>query len=62
MSTIEPVEEFYESPSKWGERHEVTRQTVYNLIAKGMPSVKIGSARRIPVNAAHAWLMERGAR
>lgn len=62
MSTVEPVEEFYEPPGKWGERYHLTRQTVYNLIAQGMPSIKIGRSRRIPVNAAHAWLMERGAR
>lgn len=35
---------------------DCSRQFVYKLLSQGMPSVKIGRARRIRLSDAEAWL------
>jgi excisionase family DNA binding protein len=36
------------------------RTKVYDLIEReGLPSIKLGTARRVPVKALHAWLDQR---
>ena len=35
---------------------KVSRATMYRLMAKGLPSVKVGSARRFLWRAVEAWL------
>lgn len=59
MSSNPEPDEFYEGPDQWAARYDLSRPMVYKLMAQGVPSIKIGRARRIPVYAAHAWLMER---
>ena len=34
----------------------VSRATIYRLINEGLPSVKIGHARRFPWSAVEAWV------
>ena len=39
------------------------RTKVYDLIEReGLPSIKLGTARRVPVKALHAWLDQREGR
>lgn len=52
--------EFYEPPEPWGERYAITRGMVYKLLAAGLPSIKVGRARRIPVRAADEWMRANG--
>lgn len=37
-------------------RWSVTRAHIYNLMARDLPSVKVGRCRRIRVGDAEAWL------
>lgn len=38
----------------------VCRQTVYNFIYReGLPSIRVGSMRRVHPESLHAWLKER---
>ena len=37
---------------------EISRSTVYRLMAKGMPSIKVGSVHRFPMEQVLAWLEE----
>lgn len=37
-------------------RYGVTRQTIYNLMKRGMPSLRLGSARRFRLADVDAWL------
>jgi excisionase family DNA binding protein len=35
----------------------LSRSTLYELLARGeLASIKVGAARRIPVDALHAWI------
>lgn len=38
------------------ERYGICRATVYNLLAQGLPSIKVGRARRFDVARTDAWL------
>lgn len=39
---------------------ELGRTKVYDLIEReGLPSIKLGTARRVPVKALQAWLAQR---
>ena len=35
---------------------EISRSTVYRLMAKGMPSIMVGSVHRFPMEAVIRWL------
>jgi len=37
---------------------EISRSTVYRLMAKGMPSIKVGSVHRFPMEQVLTWLEE----
>ena len=38
---------------------EISRSTVYRLMAKGMPNIMVGSIHRFPVNQVVTWLEAR---
>ena len=50
--------EHYISTAGLMEVLEISRSTVYRLMAKGMPSIKVGSVHRFPVDQVLAWLEE----
>ena len=35
---------------------EISRSTVYRLMAKGMPNIKVGSVNRFPIDQVLMWL------
>jgi len=35
---------------------EISRSTVYRLMAKGMPNIRVGAMHRFPVNQVVGWL------
>ena len=35
---------------------EISRSTVYRLMAKGMPNIKVGSVHRFPIDQVLMWL------
>ena len=37
---------------------EISRSTVYRLMAKGMPNIKVGSVHRFPIDQVLTWLKE----
>ena len=37
---------------------EISRSTVYRLMAKGMPNIKVGSVHRFPIEQVLSWLEE----
>ena len=37
---------------------EISRSTVYRLMAKGMPNIKVGSVHRFPIEQVLTWLKE----
>jgi excisionase family DNA binding protein len=37
---------------------EISRSTVYRLMAKGMPNIKVGSVHRFPIEQVLKWLKE----
>jgi excisionase family DNA binding protein len=37
---------------------EISRSTVYRLMAKGMPNIMVGSVHRFPIDQVLAWLEE----
>ena len=37
---------------------EISRSTVYRLMGKGMPSIKVGSVHRFPIEQVLTWLKE----
>lgn len=39
------------------ERYGVCRAHIYNLMARGMPSLKVGAARRFRPSEVDAWLL-----
>lgn len=49
-----------ERPERFAQRIDQSRAQVYRYLAEGMPSIKLGSARRIDPVEAIAWLRERG--
>lgn len=52
--------EFYEGPEQWGQRWQFSRGMVYKLLERGLPSIKVGRSRRIPVLAADRWMRAHG--
>jgi len=50
--------EHYISTTGLMEVLEISRSTVYRLMAKGMPSIKVGSVHRFPMEQVLAWLEE----
>ena len=50
--------EHYISTAGLMEVLEISRSTVYRLMAKGMPSIKVGSVHRFPMEQVLAWLEE----
>ena len=42
------------------QRWQVSRAHIFNLMSRGMPSLKIGRARRFDIGAAEAWLAVEG--
>jgi excisionase family DNA binding protein len=37
---------------------EISRSTVYRLMAKGMPNIMVGSVHRFPIDQVLMWLKE----
>jgi predicted DNA-binding transcriptional regulator AlpA len=37
---------------------EISRSTVYRLMAKGMPNIMVGSVHRFPIDQVLIWLAE----
>jgi excisionase family DNA binding protein len=37
---------------------EISRSTVYRLMAKGMPNIMVGSVHRFPIEQVLTWLKE----
>jgi excisionase family DNA binding protein len=37
---------------------EISRSTVYRLMAKGMPNIMVGSVHRFPIDQVLTWLKE----
>jgi len=50
--------EHYISTSGLMEVLEISRSTVYRLMAKGMPNVMVGSVHRFPIDQVLTWLEE----
>jgi hypothetical protein len=48
------------APAKYAARRGLSSRTVAKLIAEGLPSTRIGRARRVDVVAADAWLASHG--
>lgn len=44
------------SAAELAEHYGVSRATVYNLLDRGLPSIKIGRSRRFRLDATDAWL------
>ena len=51
--------ELLERPEVFARRVDVSRGTVYNWLAAGMPALKLGRSRRIDPAEAIAWLKDR---
>jgi excisionase family DNA binding protein len=49
-------EEKYLSTGQLMDYLEISRSTVYQLMAKGMPNIMVGSVHRYPVNQVVGWL------
>ena len=50
------TQEKYLSTSQLTEFLEISRSTVYRLMAKGMPNIMVGSVHRFPMNQVVGWL------
>jgi len=50
--------EHYISTAGLMEVLEISRSTVYRLMAKGMPNIMVGSVHRFPMEQVLAWLEE----
>jgi excisionase family DNA binding protein len=37
---------------------EISRSTIYRLMARGMPNIKVGSVHRFPIEQVLTWLKE----
>lgn len=48
-------------PENYARRLDVSRALVYRWIGAGLPSIKLGRARRVLVAEADAWLLEHAA-
>lgn len=46
----------YVTAAELAERWAVTPQHIYNLVGRGLPSVKIGRSRRFDPEVADAWV------
>ena len=49
-------QEKYLSTSQLMELLEISRSTVYRLMAKGLPNIMVGSVHRFPVAQVVTWL------
>lgn len=47
------------SPDQLAQRWAVTRGTIYKFLDDGLPSLKLGRARRIRLADAEAWIAAR---
>lgn len=45
------------SAAELADHYGVTRATVYNLMGRGMPSLKVGRCRRFRLAEVDAWLV-----
>lgn len=50
--------EHYISTSGLMDVLEISRSTVYRLMAKGMPNIKVGNIHRFPIQQVLVWLKE----
>jgi len=50
--------EHYISTAGLMEVLEISRSTVYRLMAKGLPSIMVGSVHRFPIDQVLTWLEE----
>ena len=50
--------EHYVSTSGLMDVLEISRSTVYRLIARGMPNIMVGSVHRFPIDQVLIWLEE----
>jgi excisionase family DNA binding protein len=50
--------EHYVSTAGLMEVLEISRSTVYRLMAKGMPNIMVGSVHRFPMDQVLNWLKE----
>lgn len=49
-------------PERAAEMTDLCRATIYKLIANGeIPSIRIGSSRRVPVEALRQWIADKAA-
>lgn len=46
----------YMTADQLAEHLGVTRPTIYNLMSRGMPSLKVGRCRRFRLDDVEAWL------
>jgi excisionase family DNA binding protein len=53
-------QEKYISTSQLMDFLEISRSTVYRLMAKGMPNIMVGSVHRFPMNQVVGWLGNQG--
>jgi excisionase family DNA binding protein len=53
-------QEKYISTSQLMDFLEISRSTVYRLMAKGMPNIMVGSVHRFPMNQVVGWLENQG--
>lgn len=56
---MDTAPEGWARPEQYARHIDSSRATVYELLAQGMPSIKLGRSRRINVAAADAWIAER---
>jgi hypothetical protein len=56
-----PPSDVLERPERFAQRIDQSRAQVYKYLAEGMPSLKLGNARRIDPAEALAWLRARSA-
>jgi excisionase family DNA binding protein len=59
-TAAEPVT-LYATVDEAARAFAVSRRTIFDWIRDGMPSIKRGAVRRVPVEQARAWLGARGA-
>jgi excisionase family DNA binding protein len=48
--------EIYVSTGELMETLSISRSTVYRLMAKGLPNIRVGSVHRFPFDQVVAWL------
>ena len=52
-------QEKYLSTGQLMEFLEISRSTIYRLMARGMPNIMVGSVHRFPLNQVVAWLQDK---